>query len=94
VTVEEFAGLIDRSDRVRIIKGGQEAFTGWLAELVLDSGAYGAVRKEAVRKFRAVPEITHREWKERGLVPPLEPEETPDYSFSDLRLTLYYTIYI
>lgn len=94
MTVEEFAGLIDRSDKVRIIKGGQEEFTGWLALLEMQEGIYGALREETVRKFRAVPELRHREWKERGLAAPLEPEETPEYSFSDLRMTLYYTIYI
>ena len=47
-----------------------------------------------VKKFRAVPEITHRRWKELGLMKPLEPEQTAQYKFSDLQMSLYYTIYI
>ena len=47
-----------------------------------------------VKKFRAVPEITHRRWKELGLLKPLEPDQTAQYKFSDLQMSLYYTIYI
>lgn len=47
-----------------------------------------------VKKFRAVPEITHRRWKELGLMKPLEPDQTAQYKFSDLQMSLYYTIYI
>lgn len=42
----------------------------------------------------AVPEITHRRWKELGLMKPLEPDQTTQYKFSDLQMSLYYTIYI
>ena len=47
-----------------------------------------------VKKFRAVPEITHRRWEELGLMKPLEPDQTAQYKFSDLQMSLYYTIYI
>ena len=47
-----------------------------------------------IKKFRAVPEITHRRWEELGLMKPLEPEQTAQYKFSDLQMSLYYTIYI
>ena len=43
---------------------------------------------------RAVPEIRHRQWRERGLVAPLLPEQLPQYKFQDLMMTLYYTIYL
>ena len=33
-------------------------------------------------------------WKELGLMKPLEPEQTAQYKFSDLQMSLYYTIYI
>ena len=32
--------------------------------------------------------------KELGLMKPLEPEQTAQYKFSDLQMSLYYTIYI
>lgn len=46
------------------------------------------------KENRAVPEITHRRWKELGLMKPLEPDQTAQYKFSDLQMSLYYTIYI
>lgn len=45
-------------------------------------------------RFRAIPEITHRKYKERGIIAPMKPEETPDYSFRDLQLCIYHTITI
>lgn len=44
--------------------------------------------------YSAIPEITHRKYKERGLIAPMKPEETPDYSFRDLQLCIYHTITI
>ena len=54
----------------------------------------GSQSGHEVKKFRAVPEITHRRWKELGLMKPLEPDQTAQYKFSDLQMSLYYTIYI
>lgn len=47
-----------------------------------------------VKRFRPTPEIRHKEWQKRGLMAPLQPQETPDYSFSDLQMNLYNTIYL
>lgn len=33
-------------------------------------------------------------WEELGLMKPLEPDQTAQYKFSDLQMSLYYTIYI
>lgn len=59
-----------------------------------DRTAYRKYSGNEVKKFRAVPEITHRRWKELGLLKPLEPDQTAQYKFSDLQMSLYYTIYI
>lgn len=58
------------------------------------SEEYRKYSEHEVKKFRAVPEITHRRWKELGLMKPLEPDQTAQYKFSDLQMSLYYTIYI
>lgn len=55
MTVKEFIGTLESSDRLRIIEG---------------------------------------KWKELGLMKPLEPDQTAQYKFSDLQMSLYYTIYI
>ena len=64
------------------------------AEGRLQSREYRKYSEHEVKKFRAVPEITHRRWKELGLMKPLEPDQTAQYKFSDLQMSLYYTIYI
>lgn len=51
-------------------------------------------RNPDVKTFHAVNEIRHREYEERGLFPPFQPEVTREYEFKDLTLLLYYDIYI
>lgn len=57
-------------------------------------GDYEQYKFDEVVKFRAVPEITHRKWKELNLMSPLRPDETPDFKFQELQMKLYYTIYL
>lgn len=92
MTVEEFLQVIENSDRVRIEKDGQELFTGYMYSLQTDE-QYDFKGCE-IKKFRAVPEIRHKKWWEKGLMQPLMPDEMPEYSFSDLQMSLYYTIHI
>ena len=99
VTVKEFIGTLESSDRLRIIEGKAEVYVGYLAAFkpFADheiSEEYRKYSGHEVKKFRAVPEITHRRWKELGLLKPLEPDQTAQYKFSDLQMSLYYTIYI
>ena len=47
-----------------------------------------------VKEFGVNLEVTHREYKERGLLPPAEPEIARLYSFKDLEIYLYYEILI
>lgn len=95
MTLEEFVKLLENSDRLRILKDEKEVFVGWLAMLVMHNEIiYERIRMDAVKKFRAIPEIRHRRWKERKLMKPLEPDETPEFLFSDLQMNLYYTIYL
>ena len=90
----EFVKLLENSDRLRVIKDEKEIFVGWLAMLVMRNEMYKEIRTDAVKKFRAIPEIRHRQWKERNLIKPFEPDETPEFLFSDLQMNLYYTIYL
>jgi len=98
MTLEEGIAVLTNPDRVRIFKDKEQLFIGYRASLVDEFGRIDAVMiehgKDEVKKFRAVPEITHKHWKERGLIPPNQPEELAQYSFSDLQMSLYYTFYI
>ena len=86
MTVKEFIGTLESSDRLRIIEGGADVYVGHLAAFkpFADheiSEEYRKYSEHEVKKFRAVPEITHRRWKELGLLKPLEPDQTAQYKF-------------
>lgn len=90
--LREFIGVFEQSERLRIVKDGKEIYTGYKA--LMEHAELEAVMDAEVKRFCPVPEIRHKEWKKRGLMPPMKPEETPEFSFSDLQMTLYNTIYI
>ena len=90
--LREFIGVFEQSERLRIVKDGKEIYTGYKA--LMEYAELEAVMDAEVKRFCPVLEIRHKEWKKRGLMPPMKPEETPEFSFSDLQMTLYNTIYI
>ena len=97
MTLQEFVGVLENSDRVHIINAADRSdiYIGYLAMFTNEArgGGDGIIKeyaKRQVKRFRAVPEIRHK----RNLMKPLEPEETADFNFQDLQMSLYYTIYI
>ena len=94
MTVGDFLETIENPDRVRIVRRGEDVFVGFLGVLRLKTELFDSIKGETVRKFRSVPEITHRRWKELNLMSPLETNKTPYFAFSDLQMSLYYTFYI
>jgi len=94
VTVKNIMTLLESPDRVRIIKDGREIYNRCFANMKVDEEIIEQIGDAEVKRFRAIPEITHRRYKELGLIAPIKPEDTPDYLFRDLRMCLYYTITI
>lgn len=93
--LQELLNTLTNPDRLRIFRGEKEVYTGYLAMLMLDNQLlYDTYRHMEIKRLRAVPEIRHKKWKKLGLTQPLEPDQTPQYSFSDLQMSLYYTIYL
>lgn len=91
----EFEKLLRGSDMLRIIQGDKEIYTGYFGMMQYNKPGKGKpIRDEEMIGFRAIPEIRHRQWRARGLDAPLLPEQLPQYRFSDLMMTLYYTIYL
>lgn len=91
--LREFLTVFEQSDRLRIVKNEKDVYTGFLA-LMEHAGDMEALMDAEVKRFRPTPEIRHKEWRKRGLMAPLQPQETPEYSFSDLQMNLYNTIYL
>lgn len=94
MTVKDIMTLLESPDRVRVIKDGEEIYNQYFANMEVDKDIVAQIGDAEVKRFRAIPEITHRKYKERGLIAPMKPEETPDYSFRDLQLCIYHTITI
>lgn len=99
--------VIDATDRIRIIRGKRGnrepqfdpdvriLYCGYKGSLCYsdESTEFLAQDPEVIRLI-AHPEIRHKQFEERGLFPPYEPEITRMYEFKDLTLFLYYDIYI
>lgn len=94
MTVKDIMTLLESPDRVRVIKDGEEIYNQYFANMEVDKDIIAQIGDAEVKRFRAIPEITHRKYKELGLIAPMKPEETPDYSFRDLQMCLYLTITI
>lgn len=90
INAKEFIGTLTSPDRLRILKGKKEVYVGYLGSM--EQSEKDALANEEMITFRAIPEITHKQYAERGLIPPSEPDKLAEYSFSDLQMTLYYTI--
>lgn len=94
MTVKDIMTLLESPDRVRVIKNGEEIYNQYFANMEADKGIVVQIGDAEVKRFRAIPEIRHKRWRELNLMQPLKPEETPSFSFRDLQMKLYYTIYI
>lgn len=94
MTLQQFLETLTNPDMLRIIKDGKDVFVGYLGIFNAEKELLEQYGGQQVQRIRAVPEIRHKKWKERNLMSPLLPEETPDFSFHDLQMKLYYTIYI
>lgn len=93
MTLRDTLRLLLNSDRLRIIKGKEVLYAGYLGNMKEERNEQ-LTGEEEVERLRTVPEIRHRQWKEKGLIPPYEPTLTAQYSFSDMELKLYYDIYL
>ena len=94
MTVKDVMTLLESLDRVRVIKEGEEIYNLYFANMEVDKDIVAQIGDAEVKRFRAIPEITHRKYKERGRIAPMNPEVTPDYYFRDLQMCLYLTITI
>lgn len=91
MTLEEVLEKMAEPDRIRIMKEKKEVYAGYVGCFKYEA-VYKKYLKAKVERLGVTLDITHKRYKEKGLMPPLHPEHTPDYSFSDLQTTLYFKI--
>lgn len=103
MTLEQFIEPIHNITKIRIVKGKgnryetseADIYIGWLGILREDKSQISKeIWQSEVKDFVAVPDIRHKDWQKLGLMKPLEPGEHPQYKFSDLTMTLYYTFFV
>lgn len=86
MTVGEIREVSQPSARAWIEKDGNVLFADWFYKIPEE------LQKVEVKEFTFYPEIRHKGWEKLGLISPIQPEEMPDYRFSDLEMKLYYRI--
>lgn len=92
----ELLQVIPPSARTRILKNRKEVFRGYRGNI--DERQFHLLpfdyEREEVQEFRFATDIYAKDYKQRGLMPPIDPKAIPDMSFSDLNLVIYYEITI
>lgn len=88
MTVSEQLDVISSSNRAVIKHGDKILYNNYIGGADLGEDILSA----EVKRLTFKPEINHKRWQELGLMQPLNQEDTPQYSFSDLELRLYYVI--
>lgn len=89
--VREILDTLAPSDHVIIRRGDEQLYNGYAASTVHEDTTKGLMMAR-VKKLTFYPEIRHKQYKEKGLLAPMNPEDTPAYEFKDLVLRLYYII--
>lgn len=100
MTLGELFKIMDNQDLIRVKRGNEVLYAGFLGMVenkTLDGYDFervNAPEDAEIKKIKAVQELRHRNYKALELEPPLKPDITPMYKFSDLQMQLYYDIYI
>ena len=92
--VRELLGVLIVADRLRIFQDEKELYSGYKENIAHRPQSVQDAMESEVKRFRCIPEVTHKHWQELGLTSPLSPEDTPKYEFQNLSLRIYYEIYI
>lgn len=69
MTLADIVAVMYGPDRVRITKGSNELFAGYLGNLV-HMAEYEALMAEEVTRLKEKVDITHKRYKELGLMQP------------------------
>lgn len=64
MTVKDVMTLLESPDRVRVIKDGEEIYNQYFANMEVDKDIVAQIGDAEVKRFRAIPEITHRKYKD------------------------------
>ena len=88
MTVGEIREITWPSCRALIERDGKIVYIDWFYKIPEE------LRREKIKELIISTEVRHKNWKKLGLDRPLQPDELPDYSFSDLEMKIYYRMLI
>lgn len=91
MTVKDVLNVLAVSNRLIVKQDKELKYSGYIAEMDYEDKAPELMNAE-VKKLTFKPEVTHKQYKGKGLLAPVYPEDTPAYEFKDLTLRLYYII--
>lgn len=69
MTVDDLLKVLSNPDMIRIINDGSDVYVGYLGTMQYHKGDLSKIMKQEVHSFRCIPEIRHRNWRERGWMP-------------------------
>ena len=67
MTVDDLLKVLSNPDMIRIINDGSDVYVGYLGTMQYHKGDLSKIMKQEVHSFRCIPEIRHRNWREKGL---------------------------
>ena len=94
MTFRDVMTMLESADRVRILQDKKVVYEGYCANMRANKEILSRFGDMEVKRYRLNPEIRHKQWKERKLMPPMRQDETPDYTFKDLQMTIYHDIFV
>lgn len=83
-----------KKDANRPENGAGVIFGGWCTELPDILGDWKKYEDCEVIKFYVTHEVSHKKYKELGLIPPYRRDITAEYEIGDLKQKTYYDIVI
>ena len=81
--VKELLKLLTNPDRIRVFKGKELIYCGYLG-IYKGEKDTGVDEEAEIVRFQAHLDIKHKDWEQLGLLPPIQRGDAPDYRFSDL----------
>lgn len=88
ITVSKILHRFEGPCRIIIREGKKNLYVGYAGMLEYEDNA-PLLKRMLVEQIGIHTELRHKDWQKMGYEAPLEPEEVPDISYSDLREMIY-----
>ncbi len=96
LSLESMLSYLKGPDIIRIKdkETGLNLYQGYKGQLHAEENFMIMNGVKGVKEYRVRCEITHKEWRKRGLLAPMLPEALPQYQFRDMQVNLIHEFYV